>query len=195
MARIELRRREVDRGRLPKICMICGEAAQTRVRHRFGWHSPWLYLLLPAGLLPYAITAMVASKQMTVDVPVCPRHENYWSQTKKFLFFVGSFFGLCVLWAAWGFLIYLLEDALHVKPGGWICVGFLVAILLWFCSIPILQFIGTRPVEITERSITLTKVSEEFAEAVERERETRALRRQREDELDDEPPRRTRGDE
>src|SRR5437764_1390946 len=92
MARIELRLREADGGRLPMVCMVCGEPAVEEVRRRFAWHPGWVILLLPLGVLPYAVIAMALTKHVRADVPMCGRHRGYW--TKRFLIFVGSFVAL-----------------------------------------------------------------------------------------------------
>src|SRR5260221_1413775 len=136
---------------------------------------------------------------MNVRVPVCQRHRGYWSANKKFLYFAGSLFVFGVLGLILFGLAIEVDKALNGKAGGLMCVALILGPLLWFASIPLLNFIGTRPIEITERSITLTKVSPAFVEAVAEDRETPAPQRQEDgidasphsqpdDEGDDPPP-------
>jgi hypothetical protein len=60
---------------LPRLCVRCGAAANGRpVEKMFYWHHPAIYLLIFAGLLIYAIVAIVVRKGMKVRVPLCAQH-------------------------------------------------------------------------------------------------------------------------
>ena len=61
---------------LPPYCVKCGQPADKFVKKNFGWHSPWLYLLIFAGVLVYAILATVLMKRMKIDVPLCEAHRK-----------------------------------------------------------------------------------------------------------------------
>jgi hypothetical protein len=58
-------------GRLPACCVWCGEPAMTWPTRKFTWHPPWMYLLIPLGLLVYAIAALSAQKTWELDIPLC----------------------------------------------------------------------------------------------------------------------------
>jgi hypothetical protein len=60
---------------LPPLCIKCGAPADGKpVERIIYWHQPVLYLLILAGLLIYAIVAMVVRKGIKVRMPLCARH-------------------------------------------------------------------------------------------------------------------------
>jgi hypothetical protein len=64
---------------LPQNCVKCGQPTnEPFLKRRFSWHPDWYVVLIFVGLLPYIIMAMVASKRMIVQVPLCSKHlERY----------------------------------------------------------------------------------------------------------------------
>jgi len=62
-------------GTLPPYCVKCGLAAhQQPVVRKFYWHSPLLYLTILAGILIYAIVALIVRKRFDLGVPLCESH-------------------------------------------------------------------------------------------------------------------------
>lgn len=60
---------------LPPQCIKCGGPADGKpVERTYYWHQPALYLLILAGVLIYAVVAMVVRKNMKVRVSLCLRH-------------------------------------------------------------------------------------------------------------------------
>ncbi len=60
---------------LPPLCVKCGAPADGKpVDKTFYWHHPALYLAILAGVLIYAILAIVLRKSIKVRVPLCARH-------------------------------------------------------------------------------------------------------------------------
>jgi hypothetical protein len=60
---------------LPRLCVRCGAAANGKpVERVFYWHHPAIYLLIFAGLVIYAIVALVVRKGMKLRVPLCAQH-------------------------------------------------------------------------------------------------------------------------
>jgi hypothetical protein len=53
---------EVERKRIPELCMRCGEPATTHKSRLFSWCPPWVIVTIVAGLLPYIIVSMVLTK-------------------------------------------------------------------------------------------------------------------------------------
>lgn len=195
MTRIELRGRETERRQLPMVCMVCGEPAVERLRKRFSWHPPWVIVFLFIALLAYVLVALLLTKQMGVDVPVCRRHRYYW--VKKFAVFFGSFLAAAALSAGIIAAFAYLEEGQHIDVGGVACIVSAAAVVLWLVGVFFLQLFALRPVEITDRSITLANVSPKFIEAVEQDRAARAARRRQYDDDDgdedeDDRPRRRR---
>jgi len=60
---------------LPDRCVKCNAPAEGyRWKKHFYWHPPMVYLALVAGLLIYAIIALVTRKDGIVMLGVCPKH-------------------------------------------------------------------------------------------------------------------------
>ena len=60
---------------LPPQCIKCGAPADGKpVERTYYWHNPALYLLILAGLLIYAVVAVVVRKGMKVRVSLCLQH-------------------------------------------------------------------------------------------------------------------------
>jgi hypothetical protein len=58
----------------PPYCVKCGAPAQKWVNKNFGWHTPWLYLIILVNVLIYAIVATIVMKRMRLNVPLCAQH-------------------------------------------------------------------------------------------------------------------------
>src|SRR5262249_52353165 len=63
--------------------------------------------------------------------------------------------------------------------GGWLCLGTVISGLVWLIAAAIVQTLGIRPTEITDRTITLTNVSPAFVEALETARAEQDEKRER----------------
>jgi hypothetical protein len=62
-------------GSLPPYCVKCGMVAhQQPVQRKFYWHSPLLYLTILAGVVVYAIVALIVRKRFDLGVPLCEPH-------------------------------------------------------------------------------------------------------------------------
>src|SRR5262245_28530139 len=77
MAQIRLGRYEAEGG-LPRVCMRCGAPATLFKTKNFSWYPSWVYILLLAGLLPFAIVALIMQKKMRVSAPLCDQHKHHW---------------------------------------------------------------------------------------------------------------------
>jgi hypothetical protein len=62
--------------RLPDRCVKCGAPAAARINRKLSWHNPLLYLLIPLGVLIYAIVATIVSKRAQVEIPLCETHRQ-----------------------------------------------------------------------------------------------------------------------
>src|SRR6266487_6035710 len=61
--------------RLPDYCIKCGVAADgSHLTRKLSWHHPALYLLIFAGLLIYAIVALIVRKSAKIEVSMCQDH-------------------------------------------------------------------------------------------------------------------------
>lgn len=167
MAQVKLYRDELDD--LPDVCARSGESPTRPVRKTFNWHPPWVFLLLPLGVFPYFLVAFLLTKRMSVPLPLCDRHVNHWLLRNSLIY--GGFLGI-VLLAAVG--VMLLDDGRDgPPPGALLCNSCLLCLVAWIVMRFVLKTTAIRPVEITDESITLIRVSRKFVEAV-RERQTNA---------------------
>ncbi len=166
MAQVRIRRREVEDG-LPSVCMVCGDDASFDVRRTFRWHPQWVALLILLGLLPYVLVALMLTQRMTVDVPLCTKHRGHWTW-RNWVSYGGL--ALCLVL---GFLAILLIGILDDRRGrgapeaaGFLCAGVGFLGLVWLITVVVIQQIGIRATEITDRDITLTNVSADFEDAL-----------------------------
>jgi hypothetical protein len=61
---------------LPDRCVSCGApSGSSRLRQRYYWHHPALYILAFGALLVYAIVASIVRKSATLEVGLCPDHQ------------------------------------------------------------------------------------------------------------------------
>ena len=61
--------------RLPDYCVKCGLAANGfHLTRNLSWHHPALYLLIFAGLLIYAIVALIVRKSAKIEISMCSDH-------------------------------------------------------------------------------------------------------------------------
>lgn len=140
--------------------MACGQPATRHIKKQFAWQPPWVIITIFLNILIYVILAIVLTKKMTVDVPVCNRHRGYWMKRGILLF--GSFVAL-VLWCfAVGFG---LDAAMDRDSAGPIFGVILFSVLAWIVFAIVLQSRAIKAKEITDRTITLVKVHPDFVAA------------------------------
>jgi hypothetical protein len=153
--------------------MRCGARATTTTRRKFSWHPPWVSALILVGLLPYVIVAIVLTKKARVVMPFCDAHKKYWFNHTLLVW--GSFGAIVLLGIGLIVLMAILEQAGRGLRGdglgAYACLAMLGLLLVWLVVIAILGQFTIRPVEITDRSITLTRVSPEFVDAFHEYRE------------------------
>jgi hypothetical protein len=154
-------------GELPEVCMRCGAPATVYKDRNFSWYPPWVIVLILVSPIVLIIVALVLTKRRRVRVPLCDRHRNHWLWRK--LLVGGSFvFGVV---AGLGALFVAMIDppARGDDPTGLLCGGMAVGLVLWLVLVAVLQSTAIRPREITDRSIKLMGVAEEFVRACEEE--------------------------
>ena len=82
----------------PDRCVKCNEPANGyRWTKTFYWHDPLFYLLILAGIIIYAIVALIIRKSGRISVGLCPRHRA--ARARR-------------IWIAWG--LFLLGLALLI---------------------------------------------------------------------------------
>jgi hypothetical protein len=158
MATVQLRGRTSEKHDLPDVCMRCGAPTTLRVTKKFTGVQSMHMSVGPWRACSYW--------HATVSAPLCAKHRRHWFWRKLTSFLT--------LLPVPGFLIAefaALGNARHpVAEYVWLLLlgaflsllaGVVVTIWLWLTAI--------RPREITDRSITLTGVSEAFVRAYEEE--------------------------
>lgn len=177
MAKIRLYDYEVADQLLPNVCMQCGADADLEKRKKFSWYPPWC--LFVGG----ALMAMIMTKRMTVAVPLCREHKNHWLW-RDLVIWLGL--ALCVVLgvAAVIFLVNQRPHTLGETLAGIFCAAAGVIGVGWLVAVIILHHTSIRPVEITDRDITLTNVSSDFVAALRDERRRHPYEEDEEDEED-----------
>jgi hypothetical protein len=167
MAEIRLGRAEVEHGRLPKVCMVCGRRASVKRKKAFRWSPLWIMLV--GG----AILARIMSKKMTIHAPFCKGHRNHWLM--RTLLIVFGFLGVVAVSFALITIVAVksAERGPEDKPL-LIAVGFAGALFFaWLIMLIVLQLSAIRAKEITDKSMTLTGVNQSFIAALRDLREER----------------------
>jgi len=181
MASVRLGRYEAEDYDLPRVCMRCGGRAVTYKQRGFRWFPRWLIVMFPLGILPYIIMTEVMTKRMAVWVPCCDKHKKrpLWPTLAS----VGI---LIALIATAVILVLILDDA---GATALICSVGVLTFIIWAFGTLIIHTPAIRPTEITDKSITLKGVCEEFIEALEADRRGDTTRHVRDDRRRRRPPR------
>lgn len=175
MAKLQLNQSETDRDFLPSTCMMCGAPATDHIRKNFSWYPPWVGVFVLVAVPLFIIMALVMTKRMTVEVPVCDRHRGYWWKRQLFMFLpLVLFFALGV-----GAMV-ALGNGPNNDAGGIACAASVGIAIIWLIVAAVIQSLMVRPTEITDRTITLKNVNDDFERAV-----TEARRGRRSDRYDD----------
>lgn len=171
MALLRLRDTETRARHLPEICMACGEPSADHIKKTFSWYPPWIGLLFLVGGIPLVvILALVLTKRMTVEVPVCERHRGYfWKRT------LWICLALLIPFLAWAgvfaIAMAIVDRQDEGSVFGFTCLAFVVIILLVIGIIAVVQSKAIRPKEITDRTISLVSVHAGFVDAWETHRD------------------------
>jgi hypothetical protein len=175
MAQVRLTREEATEGIMPRVCMRCGADATITKAKTFSWHPQWADTLIIIGLLCFTplliigiICSIATTVRMRVIVPLCDEHKNHWSWRAWFIYGGLAFFALVGI----GCLAFLLSQEGPDQSDliGFVCVAPAVLGFIWLIAAAIVQSGAIKPAEITDRGITLNKVSPDFVQAMEKDR-------------------------
>ncbi len=126
---------------LPDRCALCNAPGKHRVSKTFYWHEPWLYALIFAGWIVYAIVAMILRKSANVEYWLCDEHRQRRT------------IGLVLIWT--GFLVPLIGMLVAAGANSGV---FLVICLLAMIALPIVGAVlvrGVRPARIDDAQVWL----------------------------------------
>jgi hypothetical protein len=160
MATLKIRKSNLVDGQLPPVCVVCGNEAEGTKVVKFSWTPSWILLLWLFGLLPGIIGHLLATKKMTVPLPVCGRHRGHWSARQ------GIMWGGTALAIAIGCLGAYIESYWDKGAGENILMGGVCLLGLMFFAIFFVSDSGVRPEQMTDQTITLRGVSDKFVQAM-----------------------------
>jgi hypothetical protein len=133
---------------LPDRCVKCNAYTTGRIKRKFSWHHPAIYLLILFAWLIYLIVSMVVRKRATVDLGICDEH-----RAKRRTY----------IWLTWALLLLGVAGffvAIMVDDGTPAALGFLVLL-----SGIIFGVISTRvayPTKIDDRFVWLKGVNKDY---------------------------------
>jgi hypothetical protein len=144
---------------LPTVCCVCGQAATRDRSETLTWTPPWVFTLIFFGVLPWLLAVMLTRRTADVLLPVCDLHRrrsrrSWWALALGLLLAVGI-----------GCSADLVATN-NITSGDVIAGAFLFGLL----AVAVAVFLSddrVRPVRIDDRKVTLDRVSDEFAQAVE----------------------------
>ncbi len=187
MAIVRLTLDEAADGYLPETCLKCGQKAEHWVKKKFSWYPSWVWILLLAGVLPFAIVAAILTKRATVQAPMCAAHRRHWLiRTLVVALGLLGIFGLVVL-------LIVVSSAPRGQRNENLpaILGFtlVASVFAWIIALVILNLNSVRPQEITDYDLTLQGVSDQFADDFERCVEEEEKKEAARDDYDDDRPR------
>ena len=133
---------------LPDRCVKCNAFTNGRLKRKFSWHHPALYLLLLVAWLVYLIVAMIVRKRATVEVGLCEEHRV---QRRTYIWITW----LLVLGGIAGFVL-----AIVANDGTPALIGFLLLL-----SAIIFGIVATRvtyPSKIDDRFVWLKGINADY---------------------------------
>ncbi|MBM3990536.1 MAG: hypothetical protein FJ298_05940 [Planctomycetes bacterium] len=139
---------------LPQRCVRCNAPAEVHIDRKLCWHSPWWALLIFAGVLTYAIVALIVRKRADVRIRPCDEHARARRRTLLGLGALALFGVVACIWA----------------PVGLRGTGVLLGAVLPLVAF----FVGQRrssvlqPVRIDKEEAVLKGASEEYLASLER---------------------------
>jgi hypothetical protein len=166
MATIRLGRHTSREEDLPDVCLKCGAPTTLRVKKKFSWYPLWVYVFLLIPLL-FIIVAAIMTWRRTVSAPLCAEHRRHWFW-RNVIIFLG-------IVGVLGLLIAPFAVLPNAGRGQGALVGLVVltgvplGLVGWVGMTIWLRLTAIRPTEITDHSITLAGVAEEFVRVYEEE--------------------------
>lgn len=146
-----------DRRDFPHLCCVCGTTATQARSETFHWTPSWVLVFIFFGVVPWMFVAMLLRRTAKLVLPVCDRHVR---RSQRAWWVAGV--GLVVAFAA-GFG----SDLVPANRQADVIAGAVLFGLFTLVVAVALADDRVRPKHIDDRSVTLDRVSDAFAEAVE----------------------------
>ena len=129
---------------LPDRCVKCNRPARgIRMTKKLYWHPPAYYLLVCAGLLLYAIVALIVRKTATLHLGICEEHKNKRRRS------------IAIAWSLVGVAIVLFVVAASTNEGAF--AGFAVLLILGAIIFGIVTTQLVAPVKIDHQGVVWLK--------------------------------------
>lgn len=179
MAEVRVGRQEANGG-MPAACACCGKLSHHFEPRTLTTYPLWPLVLLPLGILPALIAALIVTRRAAAQIPLCPDHQNHWE--KRVGLTGGSFMGVGI---AIAMLVLAAPNA--VMPWAW--AGSFVLLVGWLVFVAMLDRRAIRAQEISAYEIVLTNVAQAFVDAVasaEKRRQRTIMEQARDQRLDEE---------
>jgi hypothetical protein len=156
MPTITLSRFECSADLVPAVCVVCGEPGRERVPHTFTWR--------PSRREARTFGDSWVTRTATVRLPMCPDHARHQRRKDRFVI-ITILPVLAVAVVALGPMIGLFRGLGRFEE---LMIGTAAAVLLlgWIGVLHFFFADRVQVVEITERSVTLRRVDQRFAAAV-----------------------------
>jgi hypothetical protein len=164
--------KDVVAGRLPDLCMVCGEDTIARVKTTISYQSKAAQAAMMLGFIlggiPGVVIAILTSHETPVACPVCVRHRNHWS---RLTIFASIGWMIPILLASLAFLIgHIAGDPPSAdRPGAVAIIGMLIGLMcgLAIYLIPVIYLSCTvvKCEQTSEDQISFNRVSSKFARA------------------------------
>jgi hypothetical protein len=185
MPGLRLSKKECQSRELPLVCIVCGEPAQEFLFKKFYWIPGLALLGLLAGCFPFLIVLLIALQIRKTYLPYCDRHQTYWKEKRRVLWYAFIPVALC-------FVVAMTYDSLVAAPaerGGamsWlICAGSTGLFVLWTVFAAIRGMNSIRPTQIDKWDIRLVGIHANFIASV-RDQRTERQKRKRQERASDE---------
>jgi hypothetical protein len=133
---------------LPDRCVKCNAYTTGRIKRKFSWHHPAIYLLILFAWLIYLIVSMVVRKRATVDLGICDEHR---AKRRTYIWLTWAL----VLLGVAGFFIAIMVD-----DGTPAALGFLV--LLTGIIFGVISTRVAYPTKIDDRFVWLKGVNKDY---------------------------------
>jgi hypothetical protein len=158
MTTVTLNRADAESGKLPPVCVCCGEPATRYVETWFSYNPEGGSLSAPGTLW-----AAAHFKKAKIPLPVCIVHEQVfvWQATYGqwgcVLYFVLSMLAFCLLWK--------LDPFAFEQRGPYLLAILTLGGIGWVILLYRKRRNSLRAAEISESTITILGVCREFADA------------------------------
>lgn len=164
--------KEVAAGRLPDLCMVCGEHTTARVKTTIHYQSKAAQAAMMLGFIlggiPGVVIAILTNHETPVACPVCVRHRHHWS---RLTVFASIGWMIPILLAALGFVVGHLASnpGLTIRSGSAAVIGMMVGVVcgLAIYLIPVIYLCCTvvKCEQTSDEHISFNRVSSAFAKA------------------------------